>query len=445
MSVRRAKGEGSISKRTNGKWRAYVTKGGERVHFTGNTKSECQEWMRSMLNQFDKGLTVNGAKTTVREYLEKWLNSNKFNYESQTYLDYSRYCRKDITPILGNMKLKDLSIQIINDLYAKLFTDGKGLPTIKYIHRVFHSALNAACVEGYLAYNPSNRPTFPNPKSHQAVKMMSIKEMASKESDADLFEEDYVDDEMQVWTESELSHFLVTALGNIHYCLFDLETKTGLRAGELLGLLIRDVEFRDDYALIKVQRQIKKVKDVGWVFLTPKTKSGVRTLKVGANTARVLKEHLHQIDIIKQVNKKNWHEYGLLFPSGYGTPIDLSNLRKDYNTLIQEAHLRKIRFHDLRHTVASILLSNKIPVGVVSRMLGHAKVSTTLNFYCHFIPSSSEEATYFMDAFTPIPLDIARLADVNGNDLSLDNSEPVEYVVTPLSEIGKLDIFEDGR
>ena len=446
MAIRRSKGEGSISRRANGKWRAYVTKDGQRIHYTGKTKSECQEWMRATLNQIDKGLTVKGANMTLKVYLEEWLKDKENNTGPQTFLDYSRYCRKDITPVLGNIKLKDLSINPINAFYTKLFENGRGLPTINYIHRVLHSALDSAIQKGYLGHNPSNKPSLPQPKSHKVVKMVALKDMDKKQgSELQWFEEDYVDKEMKVWTESELSHFLITALDSPHYALYDLVAKTGLRAGEVLGLLKRDVTFVDDYAVIRVRRQIKNIKDLKWIFLTPKTTSGIRTLKVGANTARVLKEHLQNLDVLKEVDKKRWHEYGLLFPSKFGTPTDLSNLRKEYNQLIEKAGLRRIRFHDLRHTVASILLSNKIPLVVVSKILGHAKVSTTSDIYYHFIPASSDEASNFMDALTPIKVDIATLTSdlINKNNLLLDTSSPIEFDMTPLANIDELDVLEN--
>ena len=279
-----------------------------------------------MLNQIDRGLTVKGAKMTLQEYLEEWLTEKEQSLESETFHCYSRYCRIDIVPILGNIKLKDISIRNINDLYAQLFDKGKGLPTLKYIHRVLHSALNDACVKRYLTYNPSTKPKLPNPKSHQVLKMMSLKEMAKKnksDSNSDWYYEDYADKEMKVWTEDEISQFLITALGSSHYCLYDLETeKTGLRAGELLGLFIRDVEFEERYALIKVRRQLKKVKGIGWVFISPKTQSGIRTLQVKKHRSSISTGASSKSRNNDESVSKRWKDNGLLFPTKYGTPMD---------------------------------------------------------------------------------------------------------------------------
>jgi integrase len=415
MAKRRGKGEGSISKRANGTWRAYVTQSGQRIHFTGSTKTECQEWMKKTSNQIDKGMSIEGSKVTLENYLTEWLNSKESRIGEDTYRDYSRYCNQDIIPALGKFKLKDLHLELINNYYSMLI-DTRGIPTINYIHRVLHCALEDATILGYLGHNPSNHAIVPKKKRLKVKQEKTLDEIALLANSPDSwYEEDFMDDEMKIWTESELSRFLITALKSPRYAIFDLEAKTGLRLSELLGLFKRDVEFKDNYALIKVRRQVKWIPKKGWVFRTPKTDAGVRTLTVGPNTARVLKEHLQSLEVLKEVHKKQWIEYGLLFPSSVGTPINMSNLRIQYNKLIVEAGIPKIRFHDMRHTVASILLTNKTPLVIVSKILGHSKPSVTLNLYCHFIPASDYEASNLLDEMTPTPLILNTMASICEN------------------------------
>jgi len=417
MAVRRGKGEGCISKRKNGKFRAYVTQNGQKIHYTGATKTECQEWMRNTLNQIDKGLTSKGAHSTLGEYIDEWISTKEKELGPKTYIDYIRYCNKDIIPILGHIKLKDLRLPVINAYYLQLLESGRGESTIKYIHRVLHSALEDAIKNGYLGYNPSDHASLPNKKSHKAMAMKTLSDLAAKENaDDEIFEDEFMGGETKVWSESELSQFLITALDSPLYALLDLEAKTGLRVGELLGLLKRDVEFKDDYALIKVRRQVQWVVGHGWIIQTPKTKSGIRTLKVGTNTARVLREHLDSLDTLKELHKKRWKEHGFLFPSSVGTPINVSNLRKQFNQLIKKAGVQKIRIHDIRHTVASILLTNKIPLVIVSKILGHSKPSVTSDIYYHFIPASSNEAADFMDDLTPTVVNLTNLVSVKEGD-----------------------------
>lgn len=411
MAKRRGKGEGSISKRANGNYRAYVTKNGERIHYTGLSKTECQEWMKSTLNQIDNGLTIKGTKSNLSDYLiNVWLKRQEATLSLNTYKDYLRYCEKDIIPALGNYKLKDLNLNLIDAFYMQMLGFGRGIPTIRYIHRVMHSALEDSINLGFLGQNPSDGATLPKNKNYRPITQVSLTEINETQKEGwDLLTKDFMEEEMKVWTESELSQFLISSLDSPRYALYDLEAKTGLRAGEIRGLLIKDLEFKDDHTLIKIRRQVQWVKSNGWMLSQPKTEAGIRTLRVGANTTRVLKEHLDRLDKIRAVNKKNWKEYGLLFPSTVGTPICLSNMRKEFNGLIKKAGVRKIRFHDMRHTVASILLSNKIPLVIVSKILGHSKPSVTSDIYYHFIPASSDEASRFMDELTPTEIDIDSL------------------------------------
>ncbi|MCX6066372.1 MAG: tyrosine-type recombinase/integrase, partial [Chloroflexi bacterium] len=92
-----------------------------------------------------------------------------------------------------------------------------------------------------------------------------------------------------------------------------------------------------------------------------------------------------RVETIKSVAGKRWREYGLIFPSSVGTPLEISNLLREFNRVLKKAGVPKIKFHSLRHTAASIMLSHKIPVGIVSKILGHSRISTTLDVYYHFI------------------------------------------------------------
>jgi integrase len=125
----------------------------------------------------------------------------------------------------------------------------------------------------------------------------------------------------------------------------------------------------------------KRIPRKGWSFLTPKTKAGRRAIKVGDATLQILRKHRELQEIENAVARDLWKEHGLVFTSKVGTPGDPSNLRLDFNHIISEASLPRIRFHDLRHTAASLMLNYGVPVIVVSKRLGHALPSTTLDVY----------------------------------------------------------------
>ncbi len=132
-------------------------------------------------------------------------------------------------------------------------------------------------------------------------------------------------------------------------------------------------------------------------FAEPKTRSGRRTIRLGEGALQVLKEHRELQNRHKEQMGARWHENDLIFPNAAGNLGDRSNLRIDFNETLSKAGLPRVRFHDLRHTAASLMLKHNIPVIVVSKILGHAKASTTLDIYGHLYVDMQDEATQTMD------------------------------------------------
>jgi len=208
--------------------------------------------------------------------------------------------------------------------------------------------------------------------------------------------------------------FLSTAHESRYEALYHLAVKTGMRHGELFGLKWSDLQWHNGTLL--VQRQVQKIPRKGWSFLTPKPKAGRRAIKVGDATLQILRLHRERQEIEKTFTGEQWKEYGLIFTSKVGTPGDPSNLRLDFNRLIGAAGLPKIRFHDLRHTAASLMLNHGVPVIVVSKRLGHSLPSTTLDVYGHLYHELQNDAARIMDELvTPVPV---ALSEMVGKELS---------------------------
>lgn len=152
---------------------------------------------------------------------------------------------------------------------------------------------------------------------------------------------------------------------------------------------------------------MKRITGHGWTFADPKTKRGRRTIKLGDEILKLLRAHKKRQETQKLVKGKRWVENGLIFPSSVGTPLNPSNLRKDFLKVLDRANLPKIRFHDLRHTAASLMLNNGVPPIVVSNRLGHSKPSITLDVYGHLYQEMQTDAAKIMDdLLTPIKLDM---------------------------------------
>jgi integrase len=150
----------------------------------------------------------------------------------------------------------------------------------------------------------------------------------------------------------------------------------------------------------------------GIVFFPPKTKAGRRTIQLGEQTLQMLRKHLNRQQMEKAFAGEWWQNLDLIFPTTKGTILGSSYLLKQFKKLLQKAGLEVIRFHDLRHTAASLMLNNGVPALVASKILGHSKPSTTLDIYWHLIPIMQEEAARIMDELvTPIPVEMGDFAE----------------------------------
>jgi integrase len=210
--------------------------------------------------------------------------------------------------------------------------------------------------------------------------------------------------EMSIWDENQVNHFLVFIQGHKSENLYYLALATGMRRGELLGLKWQDMDWKNHRILIR--RQCCNPEGGGFVFAEPKTKLGVRSVQLGTGLIVRLQAQLANIDIMRGISRDKWHDHDLIFPSITGKPLYGNNVSIEFQELIKQSGLPHIRFHDCRHTAASILLSRGIPPVIVAGMLGHS-ISTLLSTYAHFIPDMQDEAAQIMDEITsPIEVDL---------------------------------------
>lgn len=165
--------------------------------------------------------------------------------------------------------------------------------------------------------------------------------------------------------------------------------------GELLGLKWADIDWID--GTVSVRRQRQYVPGEGCSLIEPKTRSGKRKILIGEKSLEVLRIHKEKQTEFMKINSKKWFGMDLVFPNSVGRPGDASNIRLDFNKIQRVSGLPKIRFHDLRHTEATLLLNHKIPVIVVSNILGHSKPSVTLDLYGHVLSDMQQEAAKTMD------------------------------------------------
>lgn len=388
----RGKKEGSLHQRPNGNWRAQLSLNGKRISKGFKSKAEAQDWLRNIQVEIGHGYDYQAGKITLGEYLPRWLENSKATLRPTTAHQYELIMRKHILPHLAAVKMREIRLDNIEKFYSELIQSGVGIRTVRVTHNILHKAFEKAVRYGLVPSNQVHGAALPRYKSR----------------------------EMTVLDESQVTQFLAAAGDSKYQALYHLAVTTGMREGELFGLKWSDLHWNN--GTLHVQRQVQKIPGKPWKFSEPKTASGRRMIKLGEGTLQVLREHKERQTFQKAVAGDRWQEYDLIFPTSVGTPIYPRNMLIDFLKVLARAGLPKIRFHDLRHTCASLLLNHGIPVLVVSKMLGHATPSITLDVYGHLFHESQYEAARVMDALvTPIPVNLENTAKQDQSELRGEN------------------------
>lgn len=378
---KRSAGEGSIFKRGN-RWVAQVGTGENRETGYFRTQQEANKWRHEKNEQRKNGLLIAGSKTQLAIFLEEWLEVKKTSIRPNTYSDYAYTARNHIGPILGKIKLCDLKPNHLQTLYTDELKKGKSARTVIGIHAVIHCALQHALKLGLVSRNVADSVT--RPKAPRK--------------------------EMKVLDQDQALRLIQQADGSRYQLLFWFAVTTGLRLGELFGIKWEDVNWQN--RKIQIKRQVQRRKG-GLEFCEPKSETGRRVITLGKTTISKLKDYyiVQQKEMIEAGDK--WKNNDLIFCTSIGTPLEPANILKALKKCLQDAGLPPIRFHDLRHTAATLMLLEGINPKIVQERLGHSDISLTLNTYSHVLPSMQEEAAEKMDELlTVIPVNLKKVGEM---------------------------------
>ena len=374
MAKKRANGEGNIRKRKDGRWEGRFTAGHDPVtgkqiikNVLGKTQAEVKEKLKKALVEAGQVDFTKGGKYTVGTWMDEWFeNVAKIKVRPSSHQTYKGYIDNHIKPNIGNIPLEKLTTMDLQKFYRKLLTKGrvdriesreqpKGLSakTVRNINQVISSAMDLAVAQKIIPANPTNSCELPKVE-HQ---------------------------EMQTIPAEQLQAFLQEAKATGVYEMYYIELATGLRRGELLGLKWSDIDWKN--GIIKVKRQVARVN--GEIVEAPlKTKNSYRAVSISPQAIEVLQE---------QKRKTN---DAYVFPSPNGGPISPDSVNNMLKRVLERAGIPKIRFHDLRHTFATIALQNGVDIKTVSGMLGHFSAGFTLDTYAHVTTSAQKEAAQTM-------------------------------------------------
>ncbi len=354
---RRRNREGGIYYRKDrDTYTAQIYLEGKRISKTFETEPNALRWLREMSAQIEAGMSADIATATVKEFSEYWLHLVKRSRSPKTFSQYKGTIKGHILPALAARTLISIKPRDINQLLLEREDSGVSTRQVQIIRTALNQLFKQARMEG-LPYNPVDgvyRPKYEAP-------------------------------EMRPLSQEEAARFRQTIRGNPFEGLFYLAVAKGPREGELLGLQWIDVDW--ETPALHIRRQVQRVTGKGIIFRPTKTKKSNRLIFLGEEEVRLLELQKEHNLRMKLKAGKRWQEHNLIFPSTVGTPMDAGNLMARFKRILKAANLPNIRFHDLRHTFATLALLQDIHPKVVSEIMGHRDITVTLKVYSHMIPS----------------------------------------------------------
>jgi integrase len=374
VAKKNGNGEGGITRhKKSGLYMARYTvqtsTGPKRKTLYGKTRREVGERLTKAKADRDQGLIFDEENMTVAEYLDKWLKSSvRGSVRRSTFDCYEVICRRHIVPALGGMKLSRLTPVHVQEFYRDKLDGGLASASVHKCHTVLHKALDQA-----VKWHLTPRNVCDGVKAPRAVPK----------------------EEMRTLSPEETRHFLEAVRGDRLEALYVLAVTTGMRQGELLGLKWQDVEL--EAKTLQVRRTLTR--HGGKIALgEPKTKRSRRSIRLTAQAMEVLKSHLNRQLREIEILGDRYQDQGLVFTTDTGAPINPSNLRqRSFAPLLKRAGLPHMRFHDLRHTCATLLLSRGVHPKFVQELLGHATIAITLDTYSHVMPSMGDATARAME------------------------------------------------
>jgi integrase len=370
--AKRANGEGGITYREDGRYMGRYTvqtaTGPKRRVVYGRTRKEAHEKLIKALADRDQGLVFQGEKQKVSAFLDRWLNGSVKGYvKPSTFESYERMIRNHIGPALGHKQLRTLAPDHVQYFYQSKLDNGLAPGTVRLMHGILHKALEQAVKWGAVPRNVCKAVTPPKPNP----------------------------EEIHPLDAEQAKRLLEAAHENRLEALYVLAVTAGLRVGELLGLKWEDLEL--DAVTLRVRRTRSQARS-GPTFTAPKNGKG-RSIKLTQWAVEALKVHKAGQNAERLKAGNLWRDNDLVFCTHIGKPLDFRNLATaSFKPLLEKAGLPDIRFHDLRHTCATLLLSRGHHPKLVQELLGHASVAITLDRYSHVLPGMGDQTAAAMEA-----------------------------------------------
>ena len=344
------------------------------------TKKVAEKRLAEMLHQLDTGIFTRPGKTTLAEFLERWLKDYVWpNLAPRTAEGYEHIIRRHLIPGLGNIKLTQLRPAHLQRYYSEKLSGGRcdgngGLSprTVRHHHMNLHTALESAVKWGLLSRNPVDAVSPPRCQRP----------------------------EWHILNENDIGTLLEAAKATSYYALFYLAIYTGMRRSELLALRWCDIDLL--LCQIYVTRTLHQLRDGSIIYRAPKTAKGRRMIALSPSATLVLREHKEKQGLDRDMLGITLTDDDLVFSQLDGKSLLPNTVTHAWMKLVRRNGLRGIRLHDARHSHASLMLKLGTHPKIVQERLGHASISITLDTYSHVVPGLQEAAAdRFDELLTP--------------------------------------------
>ncbi len=384
-----AAGTGTIRKKTvtrKGKeytfWEGRYTEGndpgtGKQIQrsITGKTQKEVAQKLKAATAALDAGTYTAPCKMTVGEWLDIWAKEYLNSVKYSTVCSYKATIRTHLKPGLGAIKMDALDAHTIQGFYNGLSEGTKerkaiSPKTVKNVHGVLHKALEQALRNGYIRFNPSDACDLPR----------------------------RVKKELQPLNESQISDFLKAIKGHRFEALFTVTLFTGMREGEVCGLLWDCVDL--DKGTLTIDKQLQKMRNTGGEHRLVKTKNDrTRSITVAPFVLSVLRQVKHQQLENRLRYGECWIDSGFVFTDDLGQHLKPQTVYRDFKKVVSSIGCPETRFHDLRHSYAVAAIRSGDDIKTVQGNLGHATAAFTLDVYGHVTEQMKKESAARMEQF----------------------------------------------
>ena len=353
------------------KWSSFRltnTASGKRIRCTvyGATRKEVTEKLRALQRQVDDGVNVSPNHETVEQFMQRWLDEVIVHKRPRTLESYQGTAKLHIYPHVGSVRLQQLKVEHVQRMVLTLVEKKLGARSIEYAVLVLSRALNCAIRWERISKNVARLVQLPEVSQHKLVPL----------------------------TIPQAQQLLQAVKGERFELIYRIALSLGLRRGEVLGLQWGDIDFEAKSVTISgaLQRQNKKLNRT-----EPKTRAGHRTIPLPAILLKMVLAHRDRQRAERAEVGARWLDLDYVFTTPIGTPVEPRNLNRHFKEMLIRAKLPDMRFHDLRHSAATLLIAQGVHARVIAEILGHTDIRLTMNLYGHVADETQRHAVNKLD------------------------------------------------